>query len=41
MYAFLRFKLTSCTKRAYDIAQQLEIDGYKVKVQFSDSNRRG
>ena len=40
-YAFLRFKLTSCTKRAYDVAQALEIDGCKVKVQFSDSNRRG
>jgi len=41
LYAFLRFKLTGCTKRAYDIAQALEIDGQKVKVQFSDCNRRG
>ena len=41
LFAFVRFKLTSCAKRAYDIAQGLEIDGYKMKVQFSDCNRRG
>ena len=41
LFAFIRFKLTSCTKRAYDTAQALEIDGMKTKVQFSDSNRRG
>lgn len=39
-YAFVRFMLTSCTKRAYDLAQNLEINGYKVKVQFSDFNKR-
>ncbi|TNV87135.1 hypothetical protein FGO68_gene1188 [Halteria grandinella] len=41
-YAFVRFKLISCTSRAYDQTQQnqLEIDGYKLKVQFSDFNKR-
>ena len=40
-YAFVRFKLTSCNKRAYDLAQNLEIGGCKIKVQFSDFNKRG
>ena len=31
-YAFIRFKLTLCTKRAYDLAQNLEIGGHKLKV---------
>ena len=39
-YAFVRFKLTNCTKRAFDQTQNLEIDGCKVKVQFSDYNKR-
>jgi RNA recognition motif-containing protein len=41
LYAFIRFKLTSCAKRAYDLAQNLDIEGFKVKVQFSDFHRRG
>jgi RNA recognition motif-containing protein len=40
-YAFIRFKLTNCTKRAYDLATGLEIAGSKIKVQFSDPNKRG
>lgn len=32
--------MTSCTKRAYDLAQNLEIDHHKLKVQFSDFNKR-
>jgi RNA recognition motif-containing protein len=39
-YAFVRFKLTSCTSRAFDQSQGLEIDGQKIKVQFSDYNKR-
>ncbi|CDW71098.1 rna binding motif-containing zinc finger [Stylonychia lemnae] len=40
-YAFVRFKLTSCTSRAYDqSSNQLEINGFKIKVQFSDYNKR-
>lgn len=31
-YAFVRFKLTNCAKRAFDLAQSLEIGGYNVKV---------
>lgn len=41
LYAFVRFKLTNCTKRAFDLAQTLVIEGHKIKVQFSDYNRRG
>ena len=39
-YAFVRFKLSNCAKRAYDLGQTLEIDGMKLKVQFSDYNKR-
>jgi RNA recognition motif-containing protein len=39
-YAFVRFKLSSCAKRAFDMGQSLEIDGMKLKVQFSDYNKR-
>lgn len=39
-YAFVRFKLTSCTKRAYDLATTLELSNNKLKVQFSDFNKR-
>jgi RNA recognition motif-containing protein len=31
-YAFVRFKLTNCAKRAFDLGQTLEIDGMKLKV---------
>jgi RNA recognition motif-containing protein len=31
-YAFIRFKLSNCAKRAYDLGQTLEIDGMKLKV---------
>lgn len=31
-YAFIRFKLTNCTKRAFDQASQMEIEGCKIKV---------
>ena len=41
LYGFVRFKLTSCCKRAYDLAQNLEICGSKIKAQFSDFNKRG
>jgi RNA recognition motif-containing protein len=39
-YAFLKFKLTNCAKRAYDLASGMEIAGAKIKVQFSDPNKR-
>jgi RNA recognition motif-containing protein len=39
-YAFIRFKLSNCAKRAYDLGQSLEIDGMRLKVQFSDYNKR-
>lgn len=39
-YAFIRFKLTNCTKRAYDQTQNMEINGAKIKVQFSDYTKR-
>ena len=40
-YAYIRFKLTNCAKRAYDIAQSLELGGLKVKSQYSDAKKRG
>lgn len=39
-YAFIKFKLTNCAKRAYDLASSMELAGLKVKVQFSDPNKR-
>jgi RNA recognition motif-containing protein len=39
-YAFVRFKLTSCASRAFDQCNGLEIAGQKIKVQFSDFNKR-
>lgn len=39
-YGYVRFMLTTCTKRAYDVGQNLEIDGRKLKVQYSDYNKR-
>lgn len=35
----MRFKLTGCTSRAAEL-KDLEIDGHKVKVQFSDYNKK-
>ena len=31
-YAFVRFKLANCAKRAYDLGQALEIQGIRLKV---------